>query len=580
MSAIKKLNLILSAQEKTKIAMLFAFAFIVAIFELMTAGLIVGFANAITNMEKTRTFLSTYSFFGDFSDKDILLLFAVGLAAIFTLKSCLAAFEIFFQNYAVQKMAYKFKNKLLNSYAQSSYNDYLKQNSSFRYAVVSGDADIIFSQSTMSLVGTMSEAVIFAVLMTAVIIANPALAAVIFLFGAVFAVIIGKILLPRFYNWGKGMQEASMQSTQTLFQFFHAFKEIVLLQKKREFIDHFSEHSKKLSMIKAKKFTINSLPRLLFEVLFVLIFVIAIFVLSYQNQQPAEIVGLLSVYLYAGFRLMPGLNRIISHLNLFKSSIFSINRLSGEYLKNWEKEQYADIPEFTFNSHLTVSNVSFSYDKEKRSALENISFSINKGEYVGIVGETGSGKSTLMDLLLGLIEPDEGSILIDNQFPVKCAQWHQKIGYVPQTLYLLDNTIAANIAFGFKDDEIDLERVNEVVDAAQLRSFIAKNPDGLQTIVGEQGVRISGGERQRIAIARALYTDPEVLIFDEATSALDQDTEKRLMDTIYDLSKDRTVIMIAHRLSTLAKCDKIIALKDGKMDTETTPQELSKQARQ
>ena len=195
----------------------------------------------------------------------------------------------------------------------------------------------------------------------------------------------------------------------------------------------------------------------------------------------------------------------------------------------------------------------------------NFDLEIKKGECVGFVGETGSGKSTLIDIILGLLKPTAGSILIDNLYPVNSYQWHQKIGYVPQATYLIDDTIEANIAFGEKIEKIDHAHLLKVIEDAQLSSFISQLPSGVKTIVGERGIKLSGGERQRISIARALYRNPEVLIFDEATSALDNDTERRLMETIYSVSKNRTVIMIAHRLSTLNRCDRIINISHGQI---------------
>ena len=202
-----------------------------------------------------------------------------------------------------------------------------------------------------------------------------------------------------------------------------------------------------------------------------------------------------------------------------------------------------------------------------RNALNQISFELNKGECIGIVGETGSGKSTFVDLMLGLLKPYQGSILVDNQYPVNAYQWHQKIGYVPQSIYLTDDTIAANIAFG--EQHIDELRLNTAIDAAQLSKFIDTLPEKTATIVGERGVRLSGGERQRIAIARALYRNPEILIFDEATSALDNDTEARLMSTIHEVSQNRTVIMIAHRLTTLRDCNRIIIMEKSEIKQVT-----------
>ncbi len=214
---------------------------------------------------------------------------------------------------------------------------------------------------------------------------------------------------------------------------------------------------------------------------------------------------------------------------------------------------------------INFKNVNFRYQNAEKNALTGVNFEIKKGECIGIVGETGSGKSTLVDLLLGLLRPNGGEILVDDAYPVNSYQWHKKIGYVPQSLYLVDDTIEANIAFGEMSSNVNQDRLNKVIQDAQLSKFIKQLPNGAKTVVGERGVRLSGGERQRIAIARALYRDPEVLIFDEATSALDNVTEARLMKTIQVVSKDRTVIMIAHRLSTLKDCDRVVEVSAGQI---------------
>jgi ATP-binding cassette subfamily C protein len=269
---------------------------------------------------------------------------------------------------------------------------------------------------------------------------------------------------------------------------------------------------------------------------------------------------------------MPGLNRVINLLNAFKAAIPSIERVYKEYTTVAAKESYVDVPGFVFEGCIELKDISFCYPNVKKNALQNISFQIKKGECIGVVGETGSGKSTLIDVLLGLLKPQKGTVLIDGKYPVGSYQWHQKIGYVPQSVYLTDDTIESNIAFGEK--EIDALRLNTAIDAAQLRKFIDQLPDAAKTFVGERGIRLSGGERQRISIARALYRNPEVLIFDEATSALDNETEARLMETINAVSQNRTVIMIAHRLTTLKDCDRIVMMEQGRVSQITSYEKL------
>jgi ATP-binding cassette subfamily C protein len=394
-----------------------------------------------------------------------------------------------------------------------------------------------------------------------IVMMNPSLALMIFGIGFVFTMLVAKVLLPLFYRWGQSQQEAALYSNQNLYQFFHAFKEMVLLNKSVFFVDAYKQHSYKRSMTQAVQAATNALPRMVIEVLFLGLFVSTIVFLCLRNETPAQMFGILSGYLYVGFRLMPGLNRIINYLNNFKSIISSVDRVYEECATVTMRQSYLDVPDFSFNQNITLNNVGFKYLNTETNSLKNIDLTINKGECVGIIGETGSGKSTLVDVVLGLLKPYEGSVLIDGQFPVNSHQWHNEIGYVPQAIYLTDDTIEANIAFGEKN--VDQDRLLKAVRAAQLEKFIDNLPQGLKTMVGERGVRISGGERQRISIARALYREPEILIFDEATSALDNQTEAQLIETIHAVSRNRTVIMIAHRLTTLSGCDRIVEMNGG-----------------
>jgi ATP-binding cassette subfamily C protein len=427
--------------------------------------------------------------------------------------------------------------------------------------VISGDSELIFHNGMVSLAIILSESVVFLALVSMIVYMNPNLALSIAAVGFLLGFGVVKGLLPQFYRWGKRLQEASLYSNQNLLQFFHTFKEIVLLGKKESFIQAYQTHSLKKSKVQAINMAVNNLPRMMIELLFVGIFVSIVAMLCLNHESPIQMLGILGGYFYAGFRLMPGLNRMINQLNVFKSTIPSIEHVHKEYLSTATQAHYQNIPQFQFKKSLELKDISFRYLNTKKDALSNISLTLKKGECIGVIGETGSGKSTLIDVILGLLRPKSGEILIDGKFPVSCYQWHEKIGYVPQSLYLTDDTIAANIAFG--EQNIDKKRLESAIDSAQLRKFVDNLPEGVQTVVGERGIRLSGGERQRIAIARALYRNPEVLIFDEATSALDNETEEKLMKTINAVSKNRTVIMIAHRTTTLKDCDRIVKMEGG-----------------
>lgn len=562
-SALQKLRFLLTREEKLKWFGIVGFALITSFLEVVTASMIVIFAQVLNQPEAGQKYLKMIGISNSLSPGHVVFYISVVVGVIYLIKNLIAAMEVVFQNFSIQKMNYHFKNRLLHRYAEIDYGFYLTRNSSIGMQVVGGDVEQMFSSGMISIATILTESVVFLCLISMIVYMNPSLAVTIFAMASVLSLVVAKAVLPRFYGFGQRLQEAAGGTHQNLIQFFHAFKEIILLGKREAFINAYKEHALKKSKVHAIQTSFNALPRMVIEVLFVGLFVTTIAILCLGNERPAQMIGILGGYLYTGFRLMPGLNRIISQLNMFKSVTPSIERVYQEYTSVAAKEAYTDIPDYQFNKGIVLQNVSFRYLNTKKDALSHISFDLKKGECIGVIGETGSGKSTLIDLILGLLKPYEGSILVDDRFSVHAYQWHQRIGYVPQSIYLTDDTIEANIAFGQK--KVVQEQLNKAIDAAQLRKFIDQLPQGTQTVVGERGIRLSGGERQRIAIARALYRNPEVLIFDEATSALDNETEIRLMKTIQAVSRNRTVIMIAHRLTTLKDCNRIIVMDKGKI---------------
>ncbi len=562
-SVLQKIRSLFTANEKLKWIGIFAFAFCTSLLEMITALVIVVFAQIINQPETGQRYLQKLGFSGQVSPSRVVFMMAIACGLIYLVKNIIAGIEVVYQNFTIQKMHYQFKNKLLHRYAAADYEFYLTRNSALGLNVIGMDAEQMFSHGIIYMASILSESAVFLFLVGVIIYMNPSLALAVFCIGGLLSLIITKVLLPHFYRFGQRFQESALHSNQALLQFFHGFKEIVLLGKREAFIDAYRFHSRKKARVQAIQKAVDSLPRMVIEVLFVGLFVATIAVLCLENESPTQMIGILGGYLYVGFRLMPGLNRVINHLNAFKAAIPSIERIYDEYHSIGGCENYADIPDFTFNESITFNDVDFTYNSSEKNALSAINLTIQKGQCIGIVGETGSGKSTMVDLLLGLLKPKAGTILVDGQYPVCSYQWHRHIGYVPQSIYLTDDTIAANIAFGVPADSIDETQLQAAIDAAQLRKFVDQLPMGTQTMTGERGVRLSGGERQRIAIARALYRNPDVLVFDEATSALDNETEARLMETIHAVSQNRTVIMIAHRLTTLKDCDRIVKMNGG-----------------
>ena len=293
----------------------------------------------------------------------------------------------------------------------------------------------------------------------------------------------------------------------------------------------------------------------------------------YSGKELSSVVPALGLFGAVAFRLLPSSNRILSSLQAMSFGVPVIEVLSNELKLESEKGISNDGYPVRFKDEIKVSDVSFSYETGGRAALSEVNLNIGFGQSVGLIGPSGSGKSTMVDVILGLFAPQEGNVFIDGtKISSNLRSWQNLIGYVPQSIFLIDKSIRRNIALGVPPDEIDEGALAQAIKSAQLVNFVQELPDGLDTLVGERGVRLSGGQRQRIGIARALYHNPSVLVLDEATSALDTETESDIMHDVNELKGEKTIIIVAHRLSTLVGCDKLYRFDKGKVVQEGTPQ--------
>ena len=315
----------------------------------------------------------------------------------------------------------------------------------------------------------------------------------------------------------------------------------------------------------------NEMPRVIIEALVVTGLLLLIVYKMLMGENPLDIVPVLGVLALAAFRLMPSANRIVSYYNAIKNQMPFFNEIYSDLLRikdgllegNGEvlKE---DQSRLDFNGKLVVDNLVFRYPENEEEVLQGVSFEIPKGKFVGVVGPSGAGKTTFVDIMLGLLQPTGGKIMCDGVDINKIIRsWQANLAYVPQDIYLIDGTVKENIALGLKTEDIDDVLIDKVLHMAELYDFVNSLPKGIETFVGERGVKLSGGQRQRIGIARALYQQPEVLVLDEATSALDNETEKSITDTILKLKGQITIIAIAHRVSTLEQCDFKIKFENG-----------------
>lgn len=359
-----------------------------------------------------------------------------------------------------------------------------------------------------------------------------------------------------------------------LLQAFQGVKEVLVMNKQPYFVEKYEKQYIQRQYAVIGKTVAAESPSYLIEAVCVMGLIIAVCMKAMGTQDVTLLVSQLASFAVGAFRILPSLGRIT---NSFNQVIFYMLSLEDTYqnfkavreapAENKETDKIAKPEERSFHEKIEVKNVTWRYDGSEKAVLNDVSLVIEKGQSVALIGQSGAGKTTLADILLGLLVPENGKIIMDGQYDIHQmrAAWSRIIAFVPQTVYLMDDTIRNNVAFGMDAEEIDEKQVWEALDQAQLKTFVEELPEGLDTLIGERGVRFSGGQRQRIAIARALYTNPDILVLDEATSALDNETENAVMEAIERLQGKKTLIIIAHRLTTVRKCDILYEVRDGKV---------------
>tara|TARA_R110000851_G_scaffold135045_1_gene270438 strand:- start:27179 stop:28981 length:1803 start_codon:yes stop_codon:yes gene_type:complete len=429
----------------------------------------------------------------------------------------------------------------------------------------------------------MNARIVMAVLMAIAIFAfNPAVAIIgLAIFGSAYMAMY-RIVRQRLIRNGGTITESNRLRFKMMGEGFGGIKDALLLGRQSVFTDRFQQASFRLANAQGKNQVMSQVPRFVMElVAFGSVIFLILYLLAAHDGNLGTIMPLLSIYALAGFKLLPAFQQIYSSISGIRGSLVAFEGLRDD-LRASATATLQLVPNENTGEHLTphksieLKNVQFTYPGKTEPALRDLTMTIGANQVIGLVGASGSGKSTAIDLLLGLIQPEKGELLVDGD-PITnqhLRAWQNSLGFVPQSIFLADSSIRENIAFGLPPELVDGDKVQRAATMAHLDELLAELPDGLNTRVGERGVQLSGGQRQRIGIARALYHDADVLILDEATSALDGITEKLIMDAIHDFSGNKTIIMIAHRLETVRKCDDIVMLYRGKVVDSGTFDEL------
>ena len=370
----------------------------------------------------------------------------------------------------------------------------------------------------------------------------------------------------RIARWGVLRQHHEGLRIQHLQQGLGGAKDVKLLGREADFLERYREHSFESARVGRNQITLVQLPRLWLELLAVVGLATLVLAMLAQGREMTRIVPALGLFAAAAFRLLPSVNRLLNAAQSLRFGLPAVDLLRDELSLPALEAVRETANQSAFHSRIQLDRICYTYPNASAPALNDITMTISQGESVGLIGPSGSGKSTVVDVILGLLTPTAGHVAVDGcDIQLGLRAWQDQIGYVPQFIYLTDDTLRRNVAFGLAEDQVDDAAVRRAIAAAQLEEFVASLPQGLETVVGERGVRLSGGQRQRIGVARALYHDPAVLVLDEATSALDTATERGVMDAVTALQGAKTLVIVAHRLSTVERCSRQYRLENGQL---------------
>ena len=569
---MKILLSILNHKQKRNFVIQFFLMFIGMLLEIFSIGILLPIISLMQkgNLNDIKSFIHNKLLLDiTINDKKLLLLVMAFLSFVYILKMIFLSYFSYNQTKFIYNLKSDVSYSLYKGYLYQPYIFHLKNNS----AQLINNTIFLVDKLTQGLTSFMilfTESFTFLGIVVFLILVEPA--------GTISVILaLGLLSILFFYSskkqinqWGVLSQKHEAMRLQHLQQGLGGIKDVKILGREDEFLYQFQYDNNGTSNYNQKQLFFMSLPKFWLEMLAVLGLALLVIIMDGLGSPFSRIIPILGIFAAAAFRIIPSMNRILNAMQTVGFTKFSIEKLNEEFNK------FVVIPEpinkYPYKNKvfkkINIENLTFKYPNANKPAIISINLTIEYGSSIGFIGTSGAGKSTLIDLILGLLKADSGKILVDDfNISNDISGWQSQIGYVPQNIFLTDDSLRNNIAFGIQKNNISEDQINLALKYSQLKELVESLPEGLNTIVGERGVRLSGGQRQRIGIARALYHNPSILVLDEATSALDTDTESNIMDSIKALKNDKTIIIIAHRLNTIEQCDYICKIEKGKLES-------------
>ena len=571
MYILKKINYILNRHQKIELLWMAVLITMGSALELAGVSIILPVMNSIMSPDSlldNKYAAWVYNFFGMTNSRQFVFFLLIVMIFIYVFKNAYLIFMYNRQYRFVYKNLHILSDQMMNCYLHQTYLFHVSKTSSELLRNINVDAANFYGviQSCIQLI---TELAVCFVLVIYLFIQDRSITIAILVLMAILLICFMKIYRKALSGLGQESRFYYVAVNKWIQQGFGGIKEIKVLNKEDFFYDQFDKAYGGHANVECRYHSLMAVPKPAIEVICIVGMLGTIAIKIMRGTDLTYFIPIMSMFVVAAFRMLPSFNRITEYLGNIMYQKASVDAVYND-LKEIEKLNAQHIEKshgetVVFNKAIHINNVSFAYPNNDREVLSDLSLDITKNTSVAFIGQSGAGKTTLADIILGILEPSEGNVLSDDKDIFKNLEsWHSKIGYIPQTIYLLDDTIARNITFGIQDKDVDDRKLNYALERAQLRGMIEELADGINTEIGEGGIRLSGGQRQRIGIARALYNEPEILILDEATSALDNDTEEAVMEAIDSLHGEMTLVIIAHRLSTIKNCDFVYEVKDGK----------------
>ena len=574
MKSFKKLLYLFTYEERGKGLLLLVMILIMALLETIGVLSILPFLAFLTNPDllKTNTILKNLYIisesFGIKNTKEFLMFLGIFFFITFIFSICFKTLTLYLQIKFIMMQEYNFSKKIIKNYINQPYAWFLNQRTSNLGKTIITDINFLIYNAFLPFAAAITHGTVVIMILSMLIFVNLKVVLILIILFLIFYISIFKKSRNFLNSIGKINLNSDQERQYIVNQTFSAFKEIKIGSLENIFINRFTRPAKRYAISQTHAQIIMQLPRFFLEamafggVLFFIIFLIE------QNNNFNEFLPAIALFTFAGYRLLPSVNLVYDSITKLRFSAPTLDYIYKSLISLRQEKLEDNIKSVLFKKVISLKNVYFKYPLTSKQILKNISLTIPALSTVGIVGPTGSGKTTLVDIILGLHKVKDGTIKIDNQVigPHNHKGWRSLIGYVPQHIFLSDDTIKANIAFGVKPKNFDQKAIESASKIANIHEFIVTQlPNKYETFLGERGIKLSGGQRQRISIARALYHKPKLLILDEATSSLDVNTEKFIIDGILKNKNDLTIIIIAHRISALKKCDTILLLKEGQL---------------